>query len=84
MNPQRVPRQIHNRKEHSETLQVILLVPAHSQGITNVYQQKGPKTKNYSTPYSHVVTHHSTDGAITSLTSEIRRDPVHSGMYGRS
>ena len=40
--------------------------------------------KNYSTQYSRVVPHHSTDCAITSLTSEIRRDPVLSGVYGRS
>lgn len=42
------------------------------------------KSKNYSTQYSRVVPHHSTDCAITSLTSEIRRDPVLSGVYGRS
>jgi hypothetical protein len=42
------------------------------------------KTKNYSTQYSRVVPHHSTDCAITSLTSDIRRDPVLSGVYGRS
>jgi hypothetical protein len=40
--------------------------------------------KNYSTQYSRVVPHHSTDCAITSLTSEIRRDPVLSSVYGRS
>ena len=40
--------------------------------------------QNYSTQYSRVVPHHSTDCAITSLTSEIRRDPVLSGVYGRS
>ena len=40
--------------------------------------------KNYGTQYSRVVPHHSTDCAITSLTSEIRRDPVLSGVYGRS
>ena len=40
--------------------------------------------KNYSTSYSHVISHHSTDDAITSLTSEIERDPVLSSMYGRS
>ena len=41
-------------------------------------------SKNYSTQYSRVVPHHSTDWAITSLTSEIRRDPVCSGVYGRN
>lgn len=44
----------------------------------------GAKDKSYSTPYSRVVPHRSTDGAITSLTSEIGRDPVLSGMYGRN
>lgn len=39
---------------------------------------------NCSTPYSRVVTYHSTNKAITDLTSEIRRDPVCSSMYGRS
>ena len=45
---------------------------------------RGRGAKNYSTQYSRVVPHHSTDCAITSLTSEIRRDPVLSGVYGRS
>ena len=40
--------------------------------------------KNYSTRYSRVVPHHSTDRAITSLTSQIGRDAVCSGVYGRS
>ncbi|KAI9324549.1 hypothetical protein BDR26DRAFT_903554 [Obelidium mucronatum] len=34
------------------------------------------REKNYSTLYSRVVSHRSTDNAITSLTSEIGRDPV--------
>ena len=42
------------------------------------------KTKNYGTQYSRVVPHHSTDCAITSLTSEIGRDPVLSSVYGRN
>ena len=42
------------------------------------------KSKNYSTRYSRVVPHHSTDRAITSLTSQIGRDAVCSGVYGRS
>lgn len=46
--------------------------------------EKKKHEKNYSTAYSRVVPHHSTDCAITSLTSEIRRDPVLSGVYGRS
>ena len=40
--------------------------------------------KNYSMMYSRVVSHRSTDITITSLTSGIRRDPVLSGVYGRS
>ena len=40
--------------------------------------------KNYSTRYPRVVPHHSTDRAITSLTSQIGRDAVCSGVYGRS
>jgi len=42
------------------------------------------KNKNYSTRYSRVVSHRSTDRAIARLTSEIGRDPVLSSMYGRS
>ncbi len=42
------------------------------------------KGQNYSTQYSRVVPHHSTDWAITSLTSEIGRDPVLPSVYGRS
>lgn len=49
----------------------------------NVLQMKEKKSKEYSTQYSRVVTHHSTDCAVTSLTSEIGRDPVLSGAYGR-
>ena len=45
---------------------------------------KHSKNKNYSTQYSRVVSHHSTDRAVTSLTSEIGRDPVVSSAYGRS
>ena len=41
-------------------------------------------SKNYSTQYSRVVPHRSTDWAITSLTSEIRRDPVLSSVCGRN
>ena len=45
---------------------------------------RSKKVQNYSTPYSRVVPHRSTDEAITNLTSEIGRDPVLSGVYGRS
>ena len=55
----------------------------------NAFKEKRPhlftfKMQNYSTQYSRVVPHHSTDWAITSLTSEIRRVPVCSSVYGRS
>ena len=55
-----------------------ILDPSH---LVLVERENG---KNYSTSYSHVISHHSTDDAITSLTSEIERDPVLSSMYGRS
>src|ERR1700722_20718329 len=42
------------------------------------------KIKNYSTEYSHVVPHHSTDSAIDCLTSQIGRDAVGLVVYGRS
>lgn len=42
------------------------------------------KKKHYSTQYSHVVTDRSTDWAVTNLTSEIGRDPVLYGAYGRN
>ena len=49
-----------------------------------VFQNIMEYGKNYSTSYSRVISHHSTDDAITSLTSEIGRDPVLSSVYGRS
>lgn len=42
------------------------------------------KSKSYSTQYSQVVPHPSTNYANTSLTSEIRRDPVLSCVYGHN
>lgn len=42
------------------------------------------REQNYSTQYSRVVPHHSTDWAITSLASEIERDPAFSSVYGRN
>ena len=53
----------------------------HKQVQNYVYEQK---SKNYSTQYSQVVPHPSTNCANSSLTSEIRRDPVYSTVYGRS
>lgn len=40
--------------------------------------------RNYSTPYSNLVSHGSTDGAGTSLSSQIRRDAELYCAYGRS
>jgi hypothetical protein len=45
---------------------------------------KRKEKKKYSTWYSRVVPHHSTDHASACLTSEIRRDPVLSGVCGRT
>jgi hypothetical protein len=42
------------------------------------------QNKNYSTEYSHVVPHHSTDSAINSLTAQIGRDAVLFVVYGRN
>ena len=42
------------------------------------------KKKNYSTEYSHVVPHHSTDSAINCLTAQIGRDAVGLVVYGRN
>ena len=42
------------------------------------------RKKSYSTWYSQVVPHPSTNHANTSLTSEIERDPVWSGVYGHN
>ena len=45
---------------------------------------KKKKNKNYSTEYSHVVPHHSTDSAINCLTAQIGRDAVGLVVYGRN
>jgi hypothetical protein len=47
-------------------------------------KEKGKKKKNYSTEYSHVVPHHSTDSAIKCLTAQIGRDAVVLLVYGRN
>ena len=46
--------------------------------------KKKKKKKNYSTEYSHVVPHHSTDSAINYLTAQIGRDAVLLVVYGRN
>ena len=55
--------------------------PASSIGHQNC---KKEEIKNYSTEYSHVVPHHSTDSAINCLTAQIGRDAVGLVVYGRS
>ena len=45
---------------------------------------KTKEIKNYSTEYSHVVPHHSTDSAINCLTAQIGRDAVGLVVYGRN
>ena len=47
-------------------------------------KKKKGKKKNYSTEYSHVVPHHSTDSAINCLTAQIGRDAVGLVVYGRN
>jgi hypothetical protein len=47
-------------------------------------RKKKKKKKNYSTEYSHVVPHHSTDSAINCLTAQIGRDAVGLVVYGRN
>ena len=53
--------------------------------IKNIKKEEKKKNKkNYSTEYSHVVPHHSTDSAINCLTAQIGRDAVGLVVYGRS
>lgn len=59
-------------------------VPVTKQRTLHHSNSNSKKRQNYSTQYSQVVTYPSTDCASTSLTSEIGRDPVLSGVYGRS
>lgn len=54
-----------------------------SGGVDCEWEQK-KKCKNYSTEYSHVVPHHSTDSAINCLTAQIGRDAVGLVVYGRN
>ncbi len=50
----------------------------------NFPSPKKKQKKNYSTEYSHVVPHHSTDSAINCLTAQIGRDAVGLVVYGRN
>lgn len=54
------------------------------QNSNNLHYLHRSKSKSYSTQYSQVVPHPSTNYANTSLTSEIRRDPVLSCVYGHN
>lgn len=51
---------------------------------SSIFKIKRNKKKNYSTEYSHVVPHHSTDSAINCLTAQIGRDAVGLVVYGRN
>ena len=58
-------------------------MPSTSAGAAKIIKIK-TKIKNYSTEYSHVVPHHSTDSAINCLTAQIGRDAVLLVVYGRN
>ena len=62
---------------------VPLWPPLRSRGLLKG-QGRERKKKNYSTEYSHVVPHHSTDSAIKCLTAQIGRDAVVLLVYGRN
>ena len=55
-----------------------------NEDVISTHIVKQTKSKNYSTGYSRVVPHRSTDPAIACLTLGIGRDPVLSSVYGRS
>jgi hypothetical protein len=61
----------------------VLLLYSSAQRIWRI-DTEDKKTKNYSTEYSHVVPHHSTDSAISCLTAQIGRDAVLLTVYGRN
>lgn len=61
------------------TFQIAILLPKYSKKV-----EKSQKLQNYNTPYSHVISHRSTDEAVSSLAAEIGRDPAFSASYGRS
>jgi hypothetical protein len=50
----------------------------------NLMILKKKQTKSYSTQYSQVVPHPSTNYANSWLTAEIERDPVCSTVYGHN
>jgi hypothetical protein len=63
---------------------ISIVVGAGKKKTSKKIKLKKKKKKNYSTEYSHVVPHHSTDSAIDCLTSQIGRDAVGLVVYGRS
>jgi hypothetical protein len=67
-----------------DSLPTGLLHIAYSTSANKKKKEKKRKNKNYSTEYSHVVPHHSTDSAINCLTAQIGRDAVGLVVYGRS
>ena len=53
--------------------------------VTIIKNGNENEIKKTTTPTdSRIITDYSTKGALPSLTLEIKRDPVHSGRYGRS
>ncbi len=67
-----------------DSLPTDLLHIAYSTGAKKNKNKNKKNKKNYSTEYSHVVPHHSTDSAINCLTAQIGRDAVGLVVYGRS
>ena len=59
-----------------DSLPTGLLHIAYSTSANKKKKEKKRKNKNYSTEYSHVVPHHSTDSAINFLTAQIGRYAV--------
>lgn len=51
--------------------------------VSGSKKRDGAKTKTYGTSDSHVVPHHSTNEALSSLTLQIGRDAVIFAWYGR-
>ncbi|OLY77662.1 hypothetical protein AYI68_g8305 [Smittium mucronatum] len=68
------------KKRKNRIEKTIILTPiSSSAGLTAAISRK-----TYDTPYSRVVSNHSTDEAIISLISKIGRDLVLSDMNGRA
>ena len=61
----------------------LLEASAHGNGHANVVICQGPAKADSTLWSSQAVPHPSTNRALCRLTSEVRRDPVHSTRYGR-